>query len=270
VTLKVNLKGYHGNVKKTATVFSNDPQNQRASLVLQGNVKAQIDVQPSPNIAFRGMAEQVEEKTIDFVSTSQRFTIPKIESNLEGKAGYKMETVEEGKHYRLKVTNLLKQGSYNGFIKCYTDVAEKPEITLRVSGSIDGEVSVKPSVLLVGKMAAQQPVRTGKVLVVNNRNKPFQIKKLTYDDKLMEVKQEPLPKEPGYSIEITPKMENVSTGAGGRLQTMLSIETDVQPDEPQQIQIHIVNINVPDTVPPEAAASPATPSPAEAPKATPQ
>ncbi len=54
VTLKINLKGYQGNVKKTATVLSNDPQNQRASLVLQGNVKAQIDVQPSTSIAFQG------------------------------------------------------------------------------------------------------------------------------------------------------------------------------------------------------------------------
>jgi len=268
VTLKVNLKGYQGNVKKTATVFSNDPQNQRASLVLQGNVKAQIEVQPSPNIAFRGLADQLEEKTIDLVGTSQRFTIQKVESNLEGKVGYKTETVEEGKHYRLKVTNLLKQGSYNGFIKCHTDVPEKPEIMIRVSGFIEGEVSVKPAMVLVGKMATQQPVRTGKVLVVNNRNKPFQIKKLTYDEKLIEVKQEPLPKEPGYSIEITPRMENVSTAAGGRQQVMLSIETDVPSDEPLQVQIHI--INVADTAPPEAAVPPAPPKPAEAPKAAPQ
>jgi len=111
VTLKVNLKGYQGNVKKTATVFTNDPQNQRASLTLQGNVKAQIEVRPSPNVALRGLADQLEEKTIDLVSTSQRFTIQKVDSNLEGKAGYKIETVEEGKHYRLKITNLLKQVS---------------------------------------------------------------------------------------------------------------------------------------------------------------
>jgi hypothetical protein len=268
VTLKINLKGYQGNVKKTATVFSNDPQNQRVSLVMQGNVKAQIEVQPSTSIAFRGMADQLEEKTIDLVSTSQRFKIQKVESNLEDKVGYKTETVEDGKHYRLKITNLLKQGSYNGFVKCFTDVPEKPEITIRVSGFIEGEVSAKPMMVLVGKMATQQPVRTGKVLVVNNRNKPFQIKKLTYDENLIEVKQEPLAKEPGYSLEITPRMANVPASAGGRQQTTLTIQTDVQSDEPQQVQVHI--INTADTAP-AASATPQTSSkPAEAPKKTPK
>jgi hypothetical protein len=268
VTLKVNLKGYQGNVKKAATVFSNDPQNQRASLLIQGNVKAQIEIQPSTNVAFRGMADQLEEKTIDLVSTSQRFTIQKVESNLEDKVRYKLETVEEGKHYRLKIANLLKQGNYSGFVKCYTDLPEKSEITIRINGFVEGEVSVKPLMVLVGKMATQQPVRTGKVLVVNNRNKPFQIKKLTYDDKLIEVKQEPLAKEPGFSLEITPIMGNLSTGPANRQQTVLTIQTDVQSDEPQQVQIHI--INVADTTPADATAPQTPPKPDEAPKKAPQ
>ncbi len=213
----------------------------------------------------------MEEKTIDLVSTSRPFKIQKVESNLDEKVGYKTETVEDGKHYRLKVTNLLKQGSYSGFVKCLTDVPEKPEITIRVSGFIEGEVSVKPMMVLVGKMAVQQPVRTGKVLVVSNLNKPFQIKKLTYDEKLIEVKQEPLPKEPGYSLEITPKMANLPTAAGGggdRQQTTLTIQTDVQSDEPQQVQVHIVNVA---NTAPAASTTPQAPAkPAETPKKTPQ
>ena len=263
MTLKVNLKGYQGNVKKTATVFSNDPQNERTMLVLQGNVKALIEIQPN-NITFRGLADQMEEKTIELVSTSQRFTIQKVESNLEEKVRYKLETVEAGKHYRLKVANLLKQGNYSGYIKCFTDVPEKAEIMIRISGFIEGDVAVKPLMVLVGKMAAQQPVRTGKVLVVSNRNKPFQIKKLTYDEKLIEVKQEPLPKEPGFSLEISPKTENLPTGTGGRQQTTLTIQTDVPSDEPQQVQIHI--INTADMAPSRATSPQASPQPDNTPQ----
>ena len=87
-------------------MFSNDPQNQRTMLVLQGTVKALIEIQPAGNIAFRGMADQLEEKTIDLAGSKQRFAIQKVESNLEDKIRYKLETVEEGKHYRLKVANL--------------------------------------------------------------------------------------------------------------------------------------------------------------------
>jgi hypothetical protein len=241
VTLKVNLKGYQGSVKKSATVFNNDPQNSRATVVLQGSVKPLIEIRPATNISFRGLAEQQTEKTIDLVGTSQPFKVQKVESNLEDKIRYQMETVQEGKHYRLKITNLLKQGNYNGFIKCFTDIPDKSEIMIRVNGYIEGEVSVKPMMLIVGKLAAQQPARSAKVLVVSNHNKPFQIKKLTYDEKLIEVKQEPLQKEIGFSLEIIPKIENVSPGASGRHQTILTIQTDVQSDEPQQVQVHIIN-----------------------------
>jgi hypothetical protein len=257
VTLRINLKGYQGSVKKSATVNSNDPQNPRSMLVMQGNVKPVIELQPSGNIIFRGMADQLEEKTINFSSSKRQFAIQKVESNLEGKIRYQMETVEAGKQYRLKITNLLKQGNYNGFIKCYTDVPEKSEIQLRVSGYIEGEVSVKPLMVLVGKLSVQQPVRAAKVLVVNNRKKPFQIKKLTFDEKLIEVKQEPLPNEPGYSLEITPKEEGMPATVGGRSQTTLTIQTDVQSDEPQQVQIHIVNAST--TAPAGSSANPNAP-----------
>ena len=52
-------------------------------LVLQGAVKALIEIQPAGNIAFRGMADQLEEKTVDLVSSSQRFAIQKVENKLE-------------------------------------------------------------------------------------------------------------------------------------------------------------------------------------------
>jgi hypothetical protein len=248
----MNLKGYQGNIKKSATVFTNDPQNPRPVLVLQGNIKAMVEVRPANNIAFRGLADQQTEKTVDLVGTSRPFTIQKVESNLEDKIRYKLETVVDGKQYRLKIANILKQGNYNGFVKCYTDVPEKPEIQIRVSGYIEGEVSVKPLTVLVGKFAAQQPVRTGKVLVVSNRNKPFQIKKLTYDEKLIQVKQEPLAKEPGFSLEITPIMDHSPAGAEGRQQTTLTILTDTQSEEPQKVQVHIINTT---------GAAPAVPAP---------
>lgn len=240
ITLKVSLKGFHGNFKKTATVFSNDPQNPRAMLIIQGKINAVLEIRPSTNIAFRGMADQQTEKTIDLVGTTKPFKIVKVESNLADKVRYQIETVEEGKHYRLKVANLVKQGNYSGFVKCLTNVPEKPEIQVRVSGYLEGEISVKPMTLLVGKFSAQQVIRAGKVIVVSNRKKPFQIKKLTYDENLIQVKQEPLTQGSGFGLEITPKVDSLPAGVEGRYQTTLTILTDVPSDEPQTVQIHII------------------------------
>jgi hypothetical protein len=259
------MKGYQGSVKKAATVNSNDPQNPRSTLVLQGNVKPLVEVQPSTNLIFRGMADQMGEQTITLTSTKRPFVIQKVESNLDEKIRYRLETVESGKQYRLKVVNLLKQGTYNGFVKCYTDIQEKPEIQIRVSGYVEGEVSVKPLMVLIGKLSAQQPVRSGKVLVVSNRKKPFQIKKLTYDETMVEVKQDALPNESGYSLEITPKVEALPAAVGGRSQTSLKVQTDLQSDEPQQVQIHIINsvdarTDGPTGTPPATPAQPQAPS----------
>jgi hypothetical protein len=237
--LKVNLKGYQGNVKKSATVFSNDPQNPRFILTLQGTVKALIDVRPSTNVSFRGMAEQLGDQTIELVSVSTPFQIQKLGTDLEEKIAYQLETVEDGKHYRLKVSNRLKSGNYNGFIKLSTDMPKKPDIIVRVNGYIEGEIGVKPQTLLVGKLSPQQPVRTGKVLVVSNRNKPFQIKQLSFDEKLLQVSQQPLPNATGFTLEIIPNPQNVPVG--GRQNTILTIETDAAPEEKQEVQIHVFN-----------------------------
>jgi hypothetical protein len=239
ITLKVDLGGYQGKVVKSASVVSNDPLNSRTTLTLQGTVKNLIEVRPANSVVFRGMADQQTEKPIDIIGASQSFHITKAESNLEDKVAYRLETVEEGKQYRLKISNRLKQGSYSGFVKLHTDLVQKSEVIIRVTGSIEGEVSVNPKSVPVGKMAAQQPVRSGKVQVVSNRNQPLQIARLTYDKRLIQVSQQPLPNQSGFSLEIIPVMENIP--AGNRNQTTLVIETDMTPEGKHEVQIQMYN-----------------------------
>jgi hypothetical protein len=102
------------------------------------------------------------------------------------------------------------------------------------------------------------------VFVTNNRKKPFQIKKLTYDDKLIEIKQEALTNGTGYSLEIVPKQDSLLTIAGGRQTTPLKLETDIPDSESQQVQIHIMNSS--DTPPAGPSSSQAPPKPPDAPK----
>ena len=265
ITLRLNLKGFQGAVKKTANVSTNDPSNPRLVLTIQGAVKTIIDVRPTGTVAFRGLSDQIAPSTVELVGSTQPFHITKVESNLEEKVSYQMETVQEGKEYRLRITNLLKRGTYNGYIKCNTDLAAKPDVMVRVSGYIEGEISLKPQTLLVGRLAAQQPVRTGTVVVSSNRNKAFSITRLTYDDKVLQVTQQPLPNGPGFSLEIVPVMENIP--GGSRQQTNLSVETDITPEDKQEIQVHVINSTEPVSNPSPAVnkAPPATG--AKAPKA---
>ena len=240
VTLKVNLKGYQGSVKKSATVFSNDPQNPTILIAMQGMVKALIELQPSNVVSFRGVFDQAQEKVVDIVTTSEPFHINKTETDLNNKISYSMETIEAGKHYRLKVSNLVKQGNYSGYIKCFTDMARKPEFLVPVSGFIEGEVSVRPQLIRVGKLFPQRPVQDGKVLINNNRQKSFQITKLTYNENLVRIAQQPIPNEHGYILDITPILDNVPSGTRVQ-QTLLVIETDANPAERYEVRVEVVN-----------------------------
>ena len=190
MTMKVSLKHYQGKVNKKATIRSNDPKNPEVVVRMEGVVLAVIDVKPSTSIVFRGMADQLNESVLDLVGSAASFHISGTETNLGEKINYALETVTEGKQYRLKVSNKLAQGNYGGFIRLRTDLAQKPDIIIRVTGCIEGEVSVKPQNILIGKLSANQPERVGKILVTSNRNKPFQITRLTYDHSLMSVAQD--------------------------------------------------------------------------------
>lgn len=238
--MKLDLGGFQGYVKKTATVSSNDPLRPRVTLLVEGNVKPLIEVRPEKAVYFQGLADNLTEKVIDLIGTSQPFHVTKMDDNLDKKAAYRLETVEDGKHYRLRISNRLQRGNYRGAINIHTDFAKKPELAVWVNGSVEGEIGIRPNTLIVGRLSADQAVLSGKVLVTNNRNKAFQIVKYTYDEKIIQVSRAPFPNEPGFSLEVTPILNNIPLG--GRLQTKLIIETDVATEGKYEVQIQAINL----------------------------
>jgi len=230
-------------VQKSATVFSNDPQNPRLTLSIKGKIRPLVAMDPPGPVYFRGLASQLEERSIDIVTKSQPFQITKLESNLTDKISYRMETVEAGKRYKLFIKNQATEGQYNGSITLFTDMAQKPQISLHVAGNIEGEISIRPQQLVVGKLAPDQPVRLGKVLVLSNLNKAFKITKIDYDANFLEVSQQPLPEgvTVGYSIDIKPKIDNIPPDPKARKELVMLIETDLNPQEKYKVKIFVVN-----------------------------
>ncbi len=236
--MKINLRNYQGKVLKKATVQSNDPHNPELIVRMSGTVRAIIDVKPSTSILFRGMADQLSESVLDLVGSTP-FHISGNESNLSEKIAYTLETVVEAKQYRLRVSNKISHGNYGGFIKLNTDLAQKPDIIIGVSGFIEGEISAKPQNILIGKLAASQPERVARVVVISNRNKPFEITRLTYDQDLMSVQQKTLKDQPGFILDIQPKLDSVPVGS--RKQAALKIETDLSPGEKVEVLVNVLN-----------------------------
>lgn len=137
VTVKIDLKGFRNNIKKTATLESNDSLSPKTILTMEGVVRPLIDVQPEPLVSFRKNADASNEKTLDLVTASEPFHIIKVANGLEGKVSYQLETVQDGKHYRIKVSNLLSQGQYAGALTIYTDMDRKKEFNIYVRAILE-------------------------------------------------------------------------------------------------------------------------------------
>ena len=239
MTMKVNLRHNQGKVSKAVTIQSDDPRDPTLVVRMNGVVIPIIDVKPSTNVLFRGLADQLNESVLDLTGSVAPFHISGSETNITENIDYRLETVAEGKQYRLKVSNKTKQGNYSGFIKLNTDLAQKPDLIIRVTGFIEGEASVKPQTILIGKLSANQPERVGKIFVTSNRNKPFHITRLTYDQDLISVTQETAENPQGFVLEVKPKLDGVP--AGSRKKATLTVETDLDPNEKTEVLVHLFN-----------------------------
>jgi len=239
ITLKVDLRGYHGRVAKGATVFTNDPKSPRLALLIKGTVRPVIEVKPAPSVVFRGVAKALTEQSLDLISRSGPFHIQKVETDLGDRIEFRLETVTEGTHYRLVVANRASSGSYQGVLTCFTDHPQKPKIQVRVTGAIEGVIGIRPTNVLVGRLNAQSPPRSGSILIVNNEDRPFRITQLTFDDRLLSIRQQPLPEGQGYTLQVEPKLEHVPKGT--QQHATLTLATDAEPDRRHQIDVFVVN-----------------------------
>ena len=236
------MKGFSGHIHKSASVFSNDPDDPRITLVIKGKITSLVEIKPSSTLLFRGRADQLVQKSVDVVATSKPFQITKVDSNLDDKITYQVKTIEAGKQYKLNVKNQAKEGSYRGYIKISTDMAQRPEVLIHVAGNIEGAISIRPQSIMVGKLRPDQPARSAKVLVISNLNKAFEITNMTYDHKFIDVSKQPLPQgKTGYSLEIVPKLENLPSGTKPMQQKVkLVIETSAEPQLKQEVKVYLI------------------------------
>jgi hypothetical protein len=115
-------------------VYNDDPVKKVAYLSIQANIIPYIRIRPK-SVALRGMSSEV--KTTEVFITGNLEEPLKIEADsfsLMGKVKYEIETVEEGKQYKVRFENLTGlKGSYSGYLKMKTSYPENPDIKIKIS-----------------------------------------------------------------------------------------------------------------------------------------
>lgn len=243
ITLKVDSSGQSGAFVRYLTVFTNDPIQPYVRIPIEGKIKPVIEVVPGDLISLKGMVETLVEQSVDLKANEKPFHITGSQTDLEGKISYQVETVEDGRHYRLKVKNTAAEGSYRGGISLQTDLPTKNKIAFQVVGDINGLISVLPQTVTIGQKSAKGKPRIAKIQLRGNVDRAFNIIKTSYDENLMTVTQEAMSNGQGYELQVSPKIENIPAVASKRdaQQTTVSIFTDLRP-EPYVIKVNLINV----------------------------
>ena len=195
--MKVRTKGYRGNIVKGATVVSNDPKTPKRFLRISAQVKPLIECSPTPYLAVsKSYGQEITRTLAVWSPVDPNFKVEKVESFAKGVAAEVIKSWKDkdGMHYNIKVTfgPKMRIGPYRGFIRLFTNLKKAPTYDLRVSGMVQGPITVMPTrssmfsdPAIVGGMAT-----TGFSLYANQEG--LKIKEVTSTIKRLVVKLIPV------------------------------------------------------------------------------
>jgi hypothetical protein len=161
VTIKIDgNKLFPGMFEKNFAVSTNDPENRQFTLTVQGTVRKVFDL--SRQMSWIGFTDEDLKFEVDITNLlsspinvkTARWGDDGSNKDLERKLGIKLETVEKGKKYRLKIWNKgeLPPGKYTQGIVLATDYSKLAEKKLTVVLVVRSDVELLPDPLYFGDM----------------------------------------------------------------------------------------------------------------------
>jgi hypothetical protein len=165
-----NSGSYRGNVKKTITVASNDPNSPTYRLSISGEIIEEISAKPHKiNFGSIYIGEEID-KTITIKSlTESNFNIKEVTSS---KTFVNASIVEKNdEEYKIKVAlkDNNQMGRFSGNIHMETDSPRQPKIQVPFFGEIIGDITTFPKRIYYGTVTRGKEV-TQKLFVKINKD----------------------------------------------------------------------------------------------------
>ncbi len=134
--MRVDTEGYDGDIHKTASVYTDDPETERFTIGIRAFVWVPISVEVS-TVRLYGKEGAIVTKGVEIkAGLDKPLTLEPVRFDLEGKATYRIEEIERGKRFVVYVSNIPGAGdSFSGSLGLRTNYDEKPDITIRIRGS---------------------------------------------------------------------------------------------------------------------------------------
>jgi hypothetical protein len=134
ITLKINTRGYRGDILKRARIYTNEPGNRYQAVSIKVLVKVPIYV-TSQHVDLRGPADRRITASVTVKGDGTKdLKLEETEFTLNEKVTYTLEEVQAGKLYKIHFTRLPGEvGVYRGILKLKTTYPENPELAIRIT-----------------------------------------------------------------------------------------------------------------------------------------
>jgi hypothetical protein len=235
---------FSGKIRKRATIFSNDPQTKNVELVVSGEVKPYIFVEPRSFMYLLSTKEKSARESIRIrANEGEKFKILGAENSLSDKISYEVKEIKAGSEYEVIVENKLREvDRYTGNLNIKTDHPKRPVIPIRVSGEFRGDVLVSPAYVVFGNITLEK-LPTGaalkrKVWIRAENGKEFKLTQVKVDESRYQVDFTEQKKGTDYAVMVTLKPEALAKGS---YRDELLIRTDVESQPVVKVPI-VVNV----------------------------
>ena len=200
VSAAIHTTNFKGQVSKSVTVTTNDPENSHFTLQIKANIVVPIDVQPSENVAFNGKPETLTPQELTIASTSkepfdivsmtpsdENFKVTVVAAPETGTAPKpKAGTIASGTNrYKMTIAPAkgLAVGRINSTITLKTSHPKAPEQVVRIFGTVTGDVEVTPQyVTLVTGPGTSPESRVQHVIIKKQVGDSLKISGVTSDN----------------------------------------------------------------------------------------
>ncbi|WP_207691158.1 DUF1573 domain-containing protein [Desulfonema limicola] len=216
---------YEGKQKGTITIYSNDLNNKKVSLIVEGEVKRDIAVIPE-GLAL-GDIEQGKSinNTVKILQlSSEALVINKLEFNkkyIDVKKSLFEDKNSRGIKLDISLKDNILAGIFNEIITIHTNLKKYPKLDIPIWGNIIGGIQVIPSSFSFGKVL--KGVKFSEYITILSKDKKnLEGLKITCD--LPFIKTNLLPDKDNKSIKIELYVDKISPS--GKISSQLTIHTN--------------------------------------------
>jgi biopolymer transport protein ExbD len=240
IVLKLKTKGYRDTIRKSAIVYSNDPEQPQITLTVEARFRTPISVEPKAILLHGFKEDDITEVVTIRAKENKPLKLEPLRLSISDKVAYELKTIEEGRVYQVILRNIIKKsGIYNGTLVLKTNYPERPEIPIIFIGYIKGDLQILPESIKFGHIKTprkksqknMKPPYQRSVTVTLNRGNNLKIEKVEINEELFEVKVKEVKAGKSYRIDVRLHPEKIPKGD---VNEKMKIYTNLK-DEPLKV-----------------------------------